>query len=336
MPTSLRAPFRLAASPSFYLVHHYGFLASLYRIHSHDLEDCPSRRFLTRSETMAETTPLLPRNTLSHDVPIFLCVCHSPWPFLTQKTLVAVRAIISAYLSVVFALDMFYVFTFAQRGKQFAFEASSISLTIQIVYYWMTTSWALQHLLAPYGRLPPEEQTKGKFLAQIQAGLSIPKSTDIQSKRSSVFSTFYTASVTFPFVISIAYWLLLFPSAPVPEHGSKRQALYYFVLINVTVINSVTALVEIMVLSSVRKQKDIATVIAVLIATYLLYAMWTVFGRFITGEYVSKYFDPDYAGWKGVATTDIVILSLTVTVYFAQRGLHRLREILVWKVECGQ
>lgn len=64
--------------------------------------------------------------------------------------------------------------------------------------------------------------------------------------------------------------------------------------------------------------------------------MWTVFGRFITGEYVSKYFDPDYAGWKGVATTDIVILSLTVTVYFAQRGLHRLREILVWKVECGQ
>lgn len=139
MPTSLRAPFRLAASPSFYLVHHYGFLASLYRIHSHDLEDCPSRRFLTRSETMAETTPLLPRNTLSHDVPIFLCVCHSPWPFLTQKTLVAVRAIISAYLSVVFALDMFYVFTFAQRGKQFAFEASSISLTIQIVYYWMTT-----------------------------------------------------------------------------------------------------------------------------------------------------------------------------------------------------
>lgn len=75
------------------------------------------------------------------------------WPFLTQKTLVAVRAAISGYLSVVFALAMFHGVSFSQRGKQFAFEASNISLTIQIVYYWITTVGVLSshciNLLTP-------------------------------------------------------------------------------------------------------------------------------------------------------------------------------------------
>ena len=68
-------------------------------------------------------------------------------------------------------------------------------------------------------------------------------------------------------------------------------------------------------------------------AIYLLYGMWTVLGRFITSEFVYKYFDPDYAGWRGIATTDIVILSTAVAVLLAQRGLHALREIVVWKAE---
>lgn len=258
------------------------------------------------------------------------------WPFLTQKTLVAVRAAISGYLSVVFALAMFHGVSFSQKGKQFAFEASNISLTIQIVYYWITTFRALQHLMAPYGRLPPEEQTKGNFPAQIQAGLSIPTSTNINSKRSSEFSTFYTASVTFPFVISIAYWLVLYPSVPVSDYGGNDQTLYYFLLINITVLNSVIALLEIMILSSVRKPKDLAIEVIAIIAIYLLYAIWAVFGRFITGEYVYKYFDPDYAGWRGVVTTDVVILSLMATVFFAQQWLHRLRGILVWKAGCDR
>ena len=61
--------------------------------------------------------------------------------------------------------------------------------------------------------------------------------------------------------------------------------------------------------------------------------MWTVFGFLFTGEYVYKFFDPDYAGWKGVTTTDIVISSIAILVFFAQRELHVLRELLVWKLE---
>lgn len=270
---------------------------------------------------MAETTPLLPRaKRPPHNVPIFLCVCHSSWPFLSQKELLAVRAIIASFLSIIFALEILYGINHTQRGKQFAFEASNVSLVIQISYYWTTMSWTLQHLLAPYGRLPPDEQAKGKILAQTQASVLVPTSTDTSSKRYLVFSTFYTASVTFPFAVSIAYWLVLYPSDPVVDSGGKGRTLHRFVLISITVLNSGIALVEITVLSSIRKQKGLTAQVAGVIAIYLLYAMWTVFGRFITGEYVYKFFDPDYAGWRGVATTDIVILSLTVTVLFAPAG----------------
>lgn len=111
----------------------------------------------------------------------------------------------------------------------------------------------MQHLLAPYDRLPSKEQAKGKFLAQLQASLSAPTSTDTNSKRHPAFSTLYTASVTFPFVISIAYWLVLNPLELAPTCGG--EALQNFVRISITVLNSVIALVEIVVLSSARKQE---------------------------------------------------------------------------------
>lgn len=89
---------------------------------------------------MAETTPLLPgADRPPYDLSIFLRVCHSSWSRLVQKVLVAVRASIAAYLSVAFALAMFHEINCTQRGKQFAFEASNISLAIQTVYYWITT-----------------------------------------------------------------------------------------------------------------------------------------------------------------------------------------------------
>ena len=76
-----------------------------------------------------------------------------------------------------------------------------------------------------------------------------------------------------------------------------------------------------------------ANQVASVIALYLLYAMWTVFGCYVTGEYVYNFFDPNYAGWEGVTTTDVVTFLTAVLVYFAQRELHGLRELLVWKLE---
>lgn len=141
MSTSFRVPLHLAASPSFYFVHRSDFLASLFDLRSHSLQDCTTMKFLPRLETMAETTPLLlPRAyRVSHHIPSFLRVCHSPWPFLGQQVLLAVRATFAVFLSIVFILDIPYGINHTRRGKQLAFEASNVSLIIQICYYWTTT-----------------------------------------------------------------------------------------------------------------------------------------------------------------------------------------------------
>ena len=137
MPVSFLTSSYLTASPSFYLVHHAAFLAaSLLHTRSHTLKDCMSRRVLSKSETMIETTPLLPQASRPcPDLSIFPRVCHSPWPFLGQKTLLAIRAIFASFLSIVLALEI----KCTRRGEQLAFEASIVSLVIQIFYYWTTS-----------------------------------------------------------------------------------------------------------------------------------------------------------------------------------------------------
>ena len=95
---------------------------------------------LPRSQTIAETTPLLPQaHAPPYPLPVFLRVCHSPWPCISQRALLAVRAVIASFLTIIFTLDMLYRINYTQRGQQFAFEASNIGLLIQTLYYWITT-----------------------------------------------------------------------------------------------------------------------------------------------------------------------------------------------------
>ena len=70
-----------------------------------------------------------------------------------------------------------------------------------------------------------------------------------------MFAVFYTATVTFPFVVSISYWFVLYPSDPMLVQGGEDEPLHNFILISTTVLNSVIAFVEVMILSSVREQK---------------------------------------------------------------------------------
>lgn len=100
-----------------------------------------------------------------------------------------------------------------------------------------------------------EEQGNSDIVAERKVALSAPTSDRSDLRRSFVLSTLHTASVTFPFVTSIVYWLLLHPSESIFDHGGKGGKFDNFVLISTTVLNSAIAFVEVMVLSSVRKQK---------------------------------------------------------------------------------
>jgi len=108
--------------------------------------------------------------------------------------------------------------------------------------------------MGPRSRLPPHEQAKGAVLAHIQAAFSIPNTTSNTSKMA--FSMIYTAAVTFPFVVTVTSWLYLLPiDDAVPALAVPPQVLRCFSIATSSVINSVIAFIEIVVLSSVRKQK---------------------------------------------------------------------------------
>lgn len=141
MPSFFHKHFHLAKSRSFYVVHHYGVLDSLLNSEEHSLEYCKLDRLLPRSDTMAEREPLLPRqNRPAHQHSIFQLVCHSPWYYLGQRSLLFARSFLALYLTTVLGLAVYYECTPGHRrdAKFFLFYGSTISFTIQVIYYWIT------------------------------------------------------------------------------------------------------------------------------------------------------------------------------------------------------
>ncbi len=89
--------------------------------------------------SMSDTQPLLPKANVSpHDHPILLRVCHSPWLFLGQKSLMIVRGLLAVYMTTVLALDLTFEIVYAGRGRLSPFFVSNVSYVIQIIYYWIS------------------------------------------------------------------------------------------------------------------------------------------------------------------------------------------------------
>ena len=89
-----------------------------------------------------ESSPLLPQAetqqlpTVPHEHPIFLRVCHSQWSFLGGKTLLTSRLALTAYTAVVWIYTLVRdIKDNEEDGKLFPFYAGNISLTMQMVYY---------------------------------------------------------------------------------------------------------------------------------------------------------------------------------------------------------
>ena len=141
MPSLFHKHFHLAKSRSFYIVHHNGFLDSLLNSEEHSLKQCTLDRLVPRSDTMAEREPLLPRqNRPAHQHSIFQLVCHSPWYYIGQRSLLLARSFLALYLSAVLGLAIYYECTPGHRrhAKFFPFNGSTISFAIQVIYYWIT------------------------------------------------------------------------------------------------------------------------------------------------------------------------------------------------------
>lgn len=204
------------------------------------------------------------------------------------------------------------------------------------------------HLVGAHFQLPPREQAKGSVLAHMQNFFSIPKNTNADSKKRLAFSLFYSAATTYPLVVTTTYWLYLFPTSFQSDPATWPRLLQYFVMANFYIVNSIIAIVEVMLLSSVQVQKvakslpcrlcadvclkPLGTHVRSVIMLCILYTMWVVLGRFLTGQYVCRYFDPT-PDWRIIPATFTYISSLAVNIFLFQSGLHALRERLTPKAE---
>ena len=101
--------------------------------------------YFSSDTTMPERTPLLPNSDRPppHENPVFLRVCHSPWYFLDQKSLLLLRGLLAIYMITVLAFSIEYSIKHNHHEEQFVFNASHISFFVQTVYYWIT---AVSHI----------------------------------------------------------------------------------------------------------------------------------------------------------------------------------------------
>ena len=87
-------------------------------------------------------------------------------------------------------------------------------------------------------------------MAHFRQVFFIPRATDYNSRLA--FSIFYTCATTFPFIVTFLYWFVL---EETKGHEFHLGGVVGLVHVNMAGINAVIAFVEIMVLSSVRKQQ---------------------------------------------------------------------------------
>lgn len=229
----------------------------------------------------------------------------------------------------------------------------------------------MQHYLMPHRRKVHIAGEDRGFLAKVRTAISIPTTTDVNSKCHVTCSLFYTAAVTLPFATSVVFWLVLYRSntslgpravaGPLPvdqaveAYSFSGKLLREFLDINLNAVNSIIALVEIMLLGSVRKQKvssqsncerprrkltyqqPFGTHIVGLLVITIVYLVWaSVFGHLITGKFVYKFLDPLYNGWTAIFLVVVGMLSLVAIMFLVQQGLHSWRERLSWKAECDR
>ncbi|KAK1836568.1 hypothetical protein QBC39DRAFT_378112 [Podospora conica] len=174
------------------------------------------------------TTPLIPpeertlptHNGQVQDYSIFLRVCHSPWRFISQGTLVFTRAFILVYLTVVAGMLFHY-----KRDKQIqvlgegdesgekpysawesAFQFSTIAYLLLWLFHFISFCWSFTH------RYYPDHDTldHNSWEAIILSKMSPPTATTHSRKRL-YFSIFYTTVHVFVLMNALIYWFVLVP-----------------------------------------------------------------------------------------------------------------------------
>ncbi|RKF76778.1 hypothetical protein GcM1_224022 [Golovinomyces cichoracearum] len=156
---------------------------------------------------MSSSTPLLPKKTnKGYDQSIFLRICHSPWKFLEQRTVIGLRGLIVIYLLISLIINIYLEVSHSKSGWLAFFEFSIGVSFLQLLYESIALVWTAMHLYVPYNR------NQAFSAAERVKRLLSPPAQSPRSRQSIGFSIFYTAANTFPYVSAVIFWAVLVPS----------------------------------------------------------------------------------------------------------------------------
>ncbi|KAK1774903.1 hypothetical protein QBC45DRAFT_336532 [Copromyces sp. CBS 386.78] len=292
----------------------------------------------------------LPRpNGLVQDHPIFLRVCHAPWGFINQTTLVAIRGLILIYLTILAPMLLDYKLYKREDGDsplRIIFQFSTITFVLLWRYHLATFCWSYTHLYYP--DLDEEDNTWETALLR---KMSPPEQT-ITSRNRFYFSLYYTVSHVFAFMNIFIFWAFVVPKGhgDLPrdrqrggggdDAGSLEDGGGFFghgwfepfCVLNLWGYTALLALFEILLLNSIKRQIPVHTHIIGLVFILCAYLGWASFGKLFIGRAPYFWLDPEFVRYRELMFGYCALFVALGPAFFAfMYGLIGLREELAEK-----
>ncbi|CAG8980714.1 hypothetical protein HYALB_00012120 [Hymenoscyphus albidus] len=282
---------------------------------------------------MSSSTALLPKDRKNNDHPIFLRVCHSPWVSIDQKSLLALRFVTAVYLSFSFVMVQDFEHNQQKRGWLSVFDFGNIAYFLQVLYHWMAFSWTFMHLHYPHHG---SQERSASTLMQKFFSPPRQRNNSTCGNNRVWFSVFYYAVHSFPHVVTLIQWSVLYPrnhtQVPADEVFGHGWLVKFFVF-NKFAVNSAIALIEVFFFSSIKRADSVWAHIFGITFLSSAYVGWSYTGYAATGKFAYYFFDHNKVGWDDASAAVMAFIASANSAFVFVYGLTSFREKLTTQSE---
>ncbi|ODA76850.1 hypothetical protein RJ55_07366 [Drechmeria coniospora] len=300
------------------------------------------------------SAPLLSSNFHGsmRDHPAFLRVCHSPWLWMPQNVLVALRGFFVAYLLLAGAMMVHYKLNVEEPDVSRwcrLFDFALIGDALVFVYHVLAFCWTFTHLYHP-----DPDVIRGRVASRIVEAMSLPR--NMASLRKQFYLTmFYTTATCFSFMNTTIYWFVTrphdagsgdpselmagapssveathlpgMPTAPFGDLLGGAGWFEPFMIGNLYGVVSAIMVVEIMMMNTIKRPLALGFHVLGLLCASVLYLGWAALGRAVTGDSPFFWLDEDEVGSKmAVATYCVGFVLMSQLMFILMQGLVGIRE----------